>query len=1765
MLCALFGVGFVWAKNENVSINHNNYSGIVNGYKLIEQTISGNTSYTTADAAWQAGSSKLCLNTKTGEANMTFSSPEGTIISQVLYQAWNDGDFGDFSDWVNQYKDADCGGNVLCRLQKLLANTLFTEFTDPWYKIDNGSEQYCATQSVTAAPILRKNNSDRDILLTSKQTGVGDGKYTFMISFDNFQFKVVIPEVCTEDEKTEPLERITESQLNSSEIQERSATLTFKVKDPIGTSYATLQNYYTASFTLQEGDSWEMGAWTIRPNNDGTTSDQYTHIISIPIIYKATNKTSGTFKASLKLTPKHNITNNINYKLEQTHHAVINVNTKSDYLINWKADWQSGSAVLYKGETYSISEYLINTTGLTLQKAVSDNPNVVSVADDGTITALEEGSAKLTYTQPKTDDYNEKTLELNITVKKRVPDFKLNAEETYIEGGKTYYVFYPNKDYPAFAESTNTDYATYPISITAPDLSNANDFIIFNQVSASTKSFLQDDIKITIKQESGTYWDGDSEDFYISIRSNPAHVGTLCDQTLEELFLDDNFTIEKRYTARLTGTTPNKVITLGTTDKNSSGGYVIFRFEGSPDKLEWTSQTTNGSNATWKAEQSVDGYTYVALDGGDTFVANAKYLKITLSGTEVQGNITSLCITEKVGLNISPKPIEMIKMGDQVDDATLTANISNLTAAKFVIAGTNSEDFQLVLPNKTFDTNTNTIHLDYQEGLGVDRYVEVPITITYVGDIASATSKTCEIIAKDEEDNELDRTTVTIKEIEIVDGVSKWIYDANSEHTGIWTGTEGTSTTFPYKPKVEVNVSSAFSATGSPLFDYLYIFGLTTDQSGGNNINAANPFYPSDTCNAKTPLYMYVKDGAGYRLDPENVFDAVSKRFDHGTSMNGKKLYITGYCPFAYIGGTSASEEGWMYFQGGDEQVDIYLDNCQIMGRNRSSDGSRTYAKYPVNNVVINVTTITGENKNFMQGFSSIFVFNSTSANRQNAYKPTIHIRGNNHLKGQLGYITQVKAALFGSELDLDMLKSYKSIPTCNSPITIKPDANGGFTNLTLDDIWPVDTYTKEITNGYLQLDSYGYDFHEGKMPTRAPSIDLGSEYGMLTINGGQYHVHNSTSQDGQYTNNMTFGHRKFLKEATVASITAVLSLYGFGGDMTTNTVIINSGTFTMFKNLIVGGNYYLDQEKYLDLRLPIGTEGNYSRINGGTFNNISNVVFCSQVTSSGQSPVNEFGEWLVLKDVVTSGTTSYGSATFEIPAPFNIYNESQVTYNLVSDLDKVAGGTLYGGQSANAYTKEGQQIVSLLLSGAECEGTGGCEQIEEALYVNWITTLPKIGLTISGVEASIGGEKEVPINVALTEKISMDYVVNQLMYIDLDGMQTYSVNDGDLQFTFEEQNTPYGEITNAEPYKIYKNLNILKVVEADRWYAFTAPFDIDMVSVLETEEASVSALKNRSDAKKKQAEVNAKFLLDTYVMFYPFTDLRSSPYTFREIATMFKRSLIPLNHYNGTNAADGNHGTNLYNAHYYLYELATEEFPTDGTGDALDIQWVPVKRNAGEPLMYAGKTYAVQFPYCPMCNDLATRTYNDYWTNKIIHFYGDAKPGGTTIQGADFHSTILGTTPAVDYATLAGNSTFAKMTLPASAGYVHNTSNDFFEKNNSAVTIKPTQGYMVYGGGAKGMPERISRSGKMIFGDNTTTDLEGVPTIGDRTSILLYDAMDGFEVLSLCEQLVMVYNLQGNLIFRQQMAEGEQVHIAAAEGIYVVKGEKEAIKVMVD
>ena len=251
-----------------------------------------------------------------------------------------------------------------------------------------------------------------------------------------------------------------------------------------------------------------------------------------------------------------------------------------------------------------------------------------------------------------------------------------------------------------------------------------------------------------------------------------------------------------------------------------------------------------------------------------------------------------------------------------------------------------------------------------------------------------------------------------------------------------------------------------------------------------------------------------------------------------------------------------------------------------------------------------------------------------------------------------------------------------------------------------------------------------------------------------------------------------------------------------------------------------------------------------------------------------------------------------------------------------------------------------------------------------------------------------------------------------------------------------------------------------------------------------------------------------------------------------------------------------------MMEANYYLYELKKDTFDADGAGEQLNIEWEPVVTTKDGVIMKQDKVYAMQFPWCPMCNDLDSRTYYDYWSNKMILFHGN---GPQTVSGAKDHSSILATTPAEGSATLTGNYTFADMTLPEKKGYVHDMTDDYFELNGSAYPVKPTEGFLLYNSGSSKMPARISRAGQMEYSENDATSLDGVPTIGDRTTLMLLGAMDGFEVLSLGEQLVTVYNLQGNIVFQKYMAEGEQVYVASGVGIFIVRGEYETIKIMVD
>lgn len=1036
------------------------------------------------------------------------------------------------------------------------------------------------------------------------------------------------------------------------------------------------------------------------------------------------------------------------------------------------------------------------------------------------------------------------------------------------------------------------------------------------------------------------------------------------------------------------------------------------------------------------------------------------------------------------------------------------------------------------------------------------------------------------------------------------------IYPEDVKTTGLYTGTElsaengETYKDFPYRKKTPIDLTRTFDAGGNALFDKLYIFGMTTNVDGGDQINQPSNVIP---CNAKTLCYVYKKSGDGTYYEYETMFDAVSTRFDHDeTTMKGQHLYFTGYCPFANIG-VEADDEGWMYFVGGNTKVDIYLDDCTIIGRYRTVDGRSTgFKNKTVSLVASNFSG--GENPNYLTGFSSVFVFESSSNDKDKPYKPTIHISGDNHLKGQIGYITSVVGNLLGVWDGIET--GVGNITTVSSPITIKPTSRGGYTDLTMDDLWPTkaDYSIKEATNGFLLLNT-----QEVVGSEKVPCVDLGSETGSLTINGGQYMLRNSAA-DGTYTCNMAFSYRKFTKEAEKIGIKALLSLYGFGGDETKAPVVINGGTFNMYTNMYINGvdavtnkpvylgsNYYIDQENFLDLRLPAGDSesGRSSYINGGTFNGISHVVFCSQVTSSGRSPKAMFADVdLCLQDVIIEDPAvarqENGSVHFSIPTPFSdsygdsYYPEKKVEYDLSTGLERVASKSqlVYGGQSVNAYVKNidgvDKTVVSLLLPIAACEGSGetctGCELFEEAIYYNWVTAIPKFEINVEGQGVSVGGEAKVPTIYGTTIK----YVVNQLLYTDLEGMENATMT-GDVEISFADQNYLRGQFTNPDNYRIYKNLNTLKVVEADRWYCFVAPYDIHEISVIETAETQLSKDQYKNDrtaAKALQAQNNLKMLYELSNFILPDPNGRATSLTLNELLCPgclgvpgLKR--ITLKHYNGSDAdadEDENHGANIFESNYYLYEIPDDGLSITEGGD-LNINWDAVERDAGEPLMYQGKVYAIQFPWCPMCNDWENRTYYDYWTGKLILFYGHGydnagtENDGQLIYGID-GQTALTTAPGQGQAVYAGNYSFADMTAPSNA-FVHDydvdgaaNPGDWFIPAPSGHKVKPTEGFMLYNPGASPMPARISRTGQIEYDENVET---GLPTIAGRNSLMLFGAYDGFEVLSLSEQLVTVYNLQGNIIFQQYMAEGEQVYVATGAGVFIVRGDSETIKVMVE
>lgn len=1100
---------------------------------------------------------------------------------------------------------------------------------------------------------------------------------------------------------------------------------------------------------------------------------------------------------------------------------------------------------------------------------------------------------------------------------------------------------------------------------------------------------------------------------------------------------------------------------------------------------------------------------------------------------------TNIAISAKS--NITPGQYK-VKLLAEVSDIQATLNIDvNVRLAKPVVTATTGLGNAVLLSWEPIYGASG--YVIYSETTQVATTTNTFYNVTEVGGNALDDRNYLFMVKAIYNDDEEHFACRASDEISETPSVAQVIDKNNYSYVEIYTGTDCPSNEFPYKPKQRIDFSSCFDASGNPLFDKLYIFGKTTNTNGVKytykgqvypRINKpTNPDNATTCFNATTPLYVYNKVQGGYQL--EQTLDATETRFDHKTSMSGNKIYLTGYCPFAYMGAT-ADEEGWMYFKGGNTSVDIYLEDCEIRGRyktengcNRTTGGNYDYADFTLKLEIGN---------NYMKGCSSPFVF---YALKSASFRPNFHIKGNNFLQGQYGMqIKKVKANAYFTEVDLGPNFENKSY-AC-APISIRVDKESGYTNLIFDDNWADGT----ITNGYLKLIS---------SMSHVGSLDLGSEAGEATFNGGQYHVRNAAA-DGNYTTNIMASFRRF-SQSVVDGIT--VSLYGFGGDVPKDCkVTINSGTFTLEKNVnpSAGHAYYRDDVDFMDLRLP-----GKSVVNGGTFNGITNVVTCVEATTMGKSPVNgENVELCLFNGAEPTGETSYGTKTFRfdhasfdgikfIDDYYGSANAIATDLRNSSTMQSVILNVLYGAQSLNPDA-EGKLNLLLPSVATTTGGNDWCEPFDNTLLRQWATCAPEMKVTnTAGTNSEgVGGDIEI-----LKQIDGVAVATNYLLYMEGDDMmKEVELEVGDMHI---KCNANRSNITNTEIYKIQKELHILKPAEADQWMTIVAPFDVHDISILENLNETELQNMTREEAHRAQVKQYLEFSYNIKNMVMPDPQGRTSSHPLTTLMEWYGIKPYKLVHYNDSN--------NIRDAHYYLYELDNlnddDSFSTNATGKELNITWKPVATpQEHEPILKKGHVYAMLFPYCPLCSNKDRTTY-DYWSGKYIWFYGK---GPQTISGSNAQTDMKTSALKLGTAILKGNSTFKNMSLSAGSAYVHNTSNDLFELINTTYSAKPLEAFMLYNPLTARMPKAISRAGKVIYEEQTAT---GLPTIGDRTTLNAYANNMQIHLTALQAQRAVIYDMHGQVLFDGQLMEGEQMSISAPQGIYIVKGTYEIIKLIVD
>lgn len=387
----------------------------------------------------------------------------------------------------------------------------------------------------------------------------------------------------------------------------------------------------------------------------------------------------------------------------------------------------------------------------------------------------------------------------------------------------------------------------------------------------------------------------------------------------------------------------------------------------------------------------------------------------------------------------------------------------------------------------------------------------------------------------------------------------------------------------------------------------------------------------------------------------------------------------------------------------------------------------------------------------------------------------------------------------------------------------------------------------------------------------------------------------------------------------------------------------------------------------------------------------------------------------------------------------------------------------------------------------------------------------------------------------------------NYLLYMEMtENMQTqHSISD------------QYKEVSNTDNYQIEKRLSMLmQIHSADDYRMFVAPFDITSVYVLELVNESLIENLSKEEALRQQNAAQKEFY-DYITKYITPDDGRATTMPLTAIINKYMQSHSGTGIYKLINYT----GRNSRQASYHLYAVDDNNDGSTDTWKIVDDELIAAWKfvESTGVLMQRGRTYAINFPYCPNCTNF---TGYDYWTDKFILLEGN---GPQTIYGtAEAANNIDGAKTADDIAQFAGNASLKDVT--ATNVFTYNNETNLYTRQQSA-TLRPTESALFADArNSLGQIMRsISRDGHVQYMD--ADEWNPIMTSLNNTQNGLWQAQGATGEILIRSGIDLsgkIYTVSGQEIRTLTLSAGSTEQIALPQGIYLVSGNGEVQKVIV-